>query len=273
MKSTSKPAKHENCDEREEQAPHSYNAANTCANERTAISTTLSGEDITSDWGLMCLPGCPDDLEFYNYVISTIDKEVVVDNDCRHTREDEESPTQQEAQNNIDLGGSDQNTEIVQSSDKYNERKLLQMGLLTAVAIALHNFPEGLATFVAVLDNPSAGAVLAIAIAMHNVPEGLCVAIPVYYATGNRRKAFLWGALSGMSELFAAFFGWAVLSSSYSEALFGVLFGLVSGMMVSICIRELLPTAHRHDPRDDLVTKSFVVGMIVMGFSLVLFRL
>lgn len=220
----------------------------------------------------MCLPGCSDDLEFYNYVISTIDKEVI-DNDCCHAREDEESPTQQETLNDIDIGVSDQNTEIAQLSDKYNERKLLQMGLLTAIAIALHNFPEGLATFVAVLDNPSAGAVLAIAIAIHNIPEGLCVAIPVYYATGNRRKAFIWGALSGLSELFAAFFGWAVLSSSYSEALFGVLFGLVSGMMVSISIRELLPTAHRHDPRDDLVTKSFVFGMIVMGFSLVLFRL
>merc|ERR1711935_783805 len=79
--------------------------------------------------------------------------------------------------------------------DDEDQRRLIKMGLNTALAIGLHNFPEGLATFVAALDDPSVGAVLAIAIAIHNIPEGLCVALPIYYATGNRWKAFLWALL------------------------------------------------------------------------------
>ena len=74
--------------------------------------------------------------------------------------------------------------------------------LLIGLAIAIHNFPEGLATFVATLSSPSLGVALAIAIALHNVPEGVCVAMPVYYATGSKWKGFLWALLSGISEPF-----------------------------------------------------------------------
>ena len=145
------------------------------------------------------------------------------------------------------------------------------MGLATAISIAVHNFPEGLATFVATLDEPSVGATLAIAIAIHNIPEGLCVAIPVYYATGNRRKAFLWGFLSGITEPIGAALGWAILSDKMTNLAYGIMFGLVSGMMVTICIKELLPTAHRYDPKDEVVTYCVIGGMLVMAFSLVLF--
>merc|ERR1711862_756398 len=99
-----------------------------------------------------------------------------------------------------------------------------------AVAIALHNFPEGLATFVAALEDPAVGFVLALAIAIHNVPEGLCVAMPVYYATGSRLRAFSWALLSGISEPFAAFCGWLVLANRFTDTLYGILFGIVSGM-------------------------------------------
>jgi zinc transporter ZupT len=153
------------------------------------------------------------------------------------------------------------------------QRKLIKMGINTAVAIGLHNFPEGLATFVAALDNPKVGAVLAVAIGIHNIPEGLCVALPIYYATGNRTKAFCWALLSGVSEPFAALLGWAVLANSFSQQLFGILFGLVAGMMVIISTRELLPTAHRYDPDDTVVTFSFILGMGIMALSLVLFTL
>ena len=146
-----------------------------------------------------------------------------------------------------------------------------RMGLATAISIAVHNFPEGLATFVATLDEPSVGATLAIAIAIHNIPEGLCVAIPVYYATGNRRKAFLWGFLSGITEPIGAALGWAILSDKMTNLAYGIMFGLVSGMMVTICIKELLPTAHRYDPKDEVVTYCVIGGMLVMAFSLVLF--
>merc|ERR1719492_294328 len=115
------------------------------------------------------------------------------------------------------------------------------MGVKTAVAIAIHNFPEGLATFVATLDNTAVGATLAIAIAIHNIPEGLCVALPIYYASGGtlrgRLKAFLWGLLSGLSEPVGALIGYGIIratGSDMNQTVYGVLFGLVAGMMVMI---------------------------------------
>mmetsp|Transcript_14021 Transcript_14021/g.19917 ORF Transcript_14021/g.19917 Transcript_14021/m.19917 type:complete len:403 (+) Transcript_14021:166-1374(+) len=155
---------------------------------------------------------------------------------------------------------------------EHQKKKLVKMGLSTALAIALHNFPEGLATFVAALSDPSVGAVLAIAIGIHNIPEGLCVALPIYYATGNRWKGFLWGCLSGLSEPVAALLGWAVLANAMSQTAFATLFGLVAGMMVMISFKELLPTAHRYDPEDTVVTYSVVIGMAIMAISLVLFN-
>jgi ZIP family zinc transporter len=153
----------------------------------------------------------------------------------------------------------------------HEEAKLMRMSINTALAIGLHNFPEGLATFVAALNDPKVGVVLAVAIAIHNIPEGLCVAMPIYYATGKRWKAFNWACLSGVSEPVAALLGWAVLAHSFSDTLYAVLFGLVAGMMVIISARELLPTAHRYDPEDSVVTYSFIVGMVIMALSLVLF--
>ena len=152
------------------------------------------------------------------------------------------------------------------------QKKLVKMGLSTAIAIALHNFPEGLATFVAALDDPSVGAVLAIAIGIHNIPEGLCVALPIYYATGNRWKAFMWGCLSGISEPIAALLGWAVLANAVTDDVYAILFGLVSGMMVIISLKELIPTAHRYDPDDSVVTYSIIGGMVIIALSLVLFK-
>lgn len=151
------------------------------------------------------------------------------------------------------------------------QKKLVRMGINTALAIGLHNFPEGLATFVAALDDPRVGAVLAIAIGIHNIPEGLCVALPIYYATGNRCKAFMWALISGASEPIAALLGWAILANSFSDDLYAILFGFVAGMMVIISTKELLPTAHRYDPEDTVVTYTFIVGMCIMALSLVLF--
>lgn len=154
-----------------------------------------------------------------------------------------------------------------------DQKKLVKMGLSTALAISVHNFPEGLATFVAALNDPSVGAVLAVAIGIHNIPEGLCVALPIYYATGNRWKAFMWGCLSGMSEPIAALLGWAVLANAMSDDVYAILFGLVSGMMVIISLKELIPTAHRYDPDDTVVTYSLIGGMVIIALSLVLFKL
>jgi len=163
-----------------------------------------------------------------------------------------------------------EDTNLVEMEEK---KRLIRMGYNTAFAIALHNFPEGLATFVGTLADPKVGAALAIAIGIHNIPEGLCVALPIYYATGNRVKAFFWGVLSGISEPIAALLGYAVLANSFSDNLYAVMFGFVSGMMVIISVKELLPTAHRYDPKDTVVTFSFIAGMVVIALSLVLFTI
>lgn len=123
----------------------------------------------------------------------------------------------------------------------------------------------------AVLEDPSVGASVAIAIGIHNIPEGVCVAMPIYYATGSRVKAFLWATLSGMTELAGAFLGWLVLSEVMTPKVYAVLFGLVAGMMVYISVKELIPTAHRYDPDDQVTTKGVVIGMVVMAISLILF--
>lgn len=163
------------------------------------------------------------------------------------------------------------NPENVDDYEAKNNEKLVRMGMNTAIAIALHNFPEGLATFVATLADPNVGAVLAIAIGIHNIPEGLCVALPIYYATGDRRKAFLWGVLSGLSEPVAALLGWAILANHFTEDIYAIMFGIVGGMMVIISLKELIPTAHRYDPQDTVVTYSAIVGMAVMSLSLCMF--
>ena len=183
-------------------------------------------------------------------------------------------------------------------TDEHN-RELLKTGINTAIAIgtsgrrtlstrtrrllysqicplshaALHNFPEGLATFVASLSDPKVGGVLAVAIAIHNIPMGLCVALPIYYATGHKWKAFTWACLAASTEPIAALLGWAVLANRASDTMFGVLFGLTAGMLAIISARELLPTAHRYDPEDSVVTFSFMGGMFVMALSLNLFNL
>jgi zinc transporter ZupT len=159
------------------------------------------------------------------------------------------------------------------SKNLHEDHKLITMGISTALAIGIHNFPEGLATFVASLHDPSVGAVLAIAIGIHNIPEGLCVALPIYYATGNRCKAFGWACLSGASEPVAALLGWAILAQTMSQVVYAILFGIVAGMMVIISMKELLPTAHRYDNEDTVVTYSFVGGMALISLSLVLFQI
>lgn len=124
----------------------------------------------------------------------------------------------------------------------------------------------------AVLEDPSVGASVAIAIGIHNIPEGVCVAMPIYYATGSRKKAFFWATLSGMTELVGALLGWIVLRKVFNPVVYGVLFGLVGGMMVYISLKELLPTAHRYDPTDKVTSICLVAGMAVMAISLVLFE-
>jgi len=150
---------------------------------------------------------------------------------------------------------------------------LKKMGVMTGLAIGLHNFPEGLATFVATLADEKLGVAIALAIAMHNIPEGVCVAFPVFYATGSRWKGFLWSLLSGVSEPIGGLFGYLVLYGNRMSSLaYGVLFAIVGGMMVYISLKELIPMALKYDPMDRVTMHSCFIGMAVMSLSLVLFR-
>ena len=157
--------------------------------------------------------------------------------------------------------------------DTQDRAALKNMGILTAVAIAIHNFPEGLATFIAALADAKLGGALAIAIAIHNVPEGICVAMPVYYATGSKWKGFWWSFISGVTEPIGGLVGYLILhGNSMSPRAYGTLFGIVGGMMVYISLRELVPTALKYDPKDKFVTNCVFAGMAVMAASLLLFK-
>lgn len=148
--------------------------------------------------------------------------------------------------------------------------ELLRMGILSALAIAIHNFPEGLATFTVALKDPQLGIPIATAIAIHNIPEGIAVSIPIYYATGNRKRAFLFSFASGLSEPLGALIGYFLLWPFMSEVLFGVLFASVAGIMVFISLDELLPAARRYG-KHHFSLYGLIAGMIVMAVSLLLF--
>ncbi len=148
--------------------------------------------------------------------------------------------------------------------------KLLRMGLFTALAIGIHNFPEGLATFAAALSDPSLGVSIAIAIAIHNIPEGISVSVPIYYATGSKKKAFYYSFLSGVSEPLGALIGYVLLYKFFNDMVFGLLFAMVAGIMVFISLDELLPSAQKYGEHH-LSIYGLVVGMLVMALSLLLF--
>ena len=149
-------------------------------------------------------------------------------------------------------------------------RNLYRMGLFTALAIAIHNFPEGLATFVSALKDTKLGIAIALAIAIHNIPEGVAVSIPIFYATGNRKKAFVYSFLSGLAEPAGALIGYAILFSFLNDIVFGVLFASVAGIMMFISLDELLPAAREYG-RPHWAAYGLVAGMVVMALSLLLF--
>lgn len=157
--------------------------------------------------------------------------------------------------------------EDIESSAKPSNAKLLRMGLFTALAVGIHNFPEGLATFISALQQPSIAIPIAVAIAIHNIPEGIAVSVPVYYATGSRKKAFLYSFLSGLSEPVGAVVGYLILMPFINDLLFGIIFAAVAGIMVFISLDELLPSAREYGEHH-LSIYGLVAGMAV---SLLLF--
>jgi len=154
--------------------------------------------------------------------------------------------------------------------NKEGDKKLLRMGMFSALAIAIHNFPEGLATFIAALSDPKLGISIAAAIAIHNIPEGIAVSVPIYYATKSKKKAFWLSFASGLAEPVGAFLGYFLLRSFFNESTFGIVFASVAGIMVYISLDELLPTAEEYGEHH-IAIAGLIAGMAVMGVSLWLF--
>ncbi len=147
---------------------------------------------------------------------------------------------------------------------------LMRMGLFMALAITMHNFPEGLATFAAAMHDPNLGIPIAVAVAIHNIPEGIAVSVPIYYATGNKRKAFLLSFASGLAEPVGGLIGYLFLATVFNESILGILFGGVAGIMVFISVDELLPTAREYGHHHHAIY-GMIAGMAVMAVSLLLF--
>lgn len=156
------------------------------------------------------------------------------------------------------------------AGDRGQRNALMRMGVLTALAIAIHNFPEGIATFMAGLHDPHLAVPIAVAIAIHNIPEGIAVSVPIYYATGNRVRAFRLSFLSGLAEPVGALLAWLVLAPFLNGVVFGLIFAGVAGIMVFISLDQLLPSARKFGEHHVSIY-GLIFGMALMAVSLLLF--
>lgn len=155
------------------------------------------------------------------------------------------------------------------SVQKSRKKRLMRVGVLTALALAVHNFPEGLATFVAAVNNINIGISIALAIAIHNIPEGIAVSVPVYHATGNKKVAFIQSFVSGLAEPVGAVIGFLFLMNFMNPITLGLMFAFVAGIMIYISMDELLPTAEEYGEHH-LAVYGFVAGLFIMALSLIL---
>ena len=151
----------------------------------------------------------------------------------------------------------------------FMEKALEKVGSKSAIAIGVHNFPEGMVTFMTTLLDPAVGVSIAIAIAMHNIPEGIGVAAPIYFATGGKKKALWLTFLSGVSEPLGAILAYLVLRPFLTTTLFGIVFAAISGIMVLISFDELLPASRAYG-ETHLSLVGVIFGMLVMGVSLII---
>ena len=159
---------------------------------------------------------------------------------------------------------------VKEQKAKKQKEQLMRMGVFTALAVGIHNFPEGMATFVSAFQDPSVAIPIVAAIAIHNIPEGIAVSVPIYQATGSRKKAFFYSFLSGLAEPIGALLGWLILIPIMSDMVYGIIFAAVAGIMVFISVDELLPAAREYGEHH-LSIYGLIGGMIVMAVSLLLF--
>lgn len=160
--------------------------------------------------------------------------------------------------------------EVQGVEDMGNKKALKRTGLVVAMSIAIHNFPEGIATFTSALGSLDIAIPITVAIAIHNIPEGIAVAVPIYHATGSRKKAFWLSFASGLAEPFGALIAYLFLMQFWTPAMNGIILAAVSGIMVFISLDELLPSAEKYG-KHHISIMGLVSGMAVMAFSLYLF--
>ncbi|MBD3331099.1 zinc transporter ZupT [Candidatus Peregrinibacteria bacterium] len=149
-------------------------------------------------------------------------------------------------------------------------RKLFKMGIITAIVISIHNFPEGIATFFSALKDLKLGIAIALAIAIHNIPEGIAVSIPIYFATGSRKKSLIYSFLTGLAEPLGAIIGFTLLSTIFNGIAMGIIFSAVAGIMVFISLDQLLPTAKKYG-QHNLSMLGLVGGMAFIGLTMLIF--
>lgn len=159
---------------------------------------------------------------------------------------------------------------IDNTHNKHSHKKLLRVGILSCIVIGVHNFPEGIATFVSAMESPALGLSIAFAIALHNIPEGIAIAIPIYYSTKNKWKAITYATLSGLAEPIGGIVGYYLLEGILNDSLLGIILAMVAGIMVYISLDELLPTAENYGEHHTAIA-GVIAGMVFIGFGLALF--
>lgn len=201
-------------------------------------------------------------------LIGLIDELIPKEENPHHIHSEQETAT-------LSLNTSHQASSTGQAG---NDKKLMRTGVFTALAIGIHNFPEGFVTFLAALYDPALGIAIGIAIALHNIPEGISVSVPIYYATGSRRKAFVYSLLSGLAEPVGALIAYMLIrlvtgheSGGIPPHIMGILFAAVAGIMVYISLDELLPTSRAYGKGHDSII-GLIAGMAVMALSLLLMQ-
>jgi len=168
--------------------------------------------------------------------------------------------------------GIEQSQQLSNSSDaKMTKIQLTRMSIMTALAVGIHNLPEGIATYVAAKSGSRLGPVMAIGIALHNIPEGVAIAAPVYFASGSKLKALGWTLISGLAEPLGAFICWLLIGDGFDPVADGVIYGVVAGMMVTVSFKDLIPTSLKYNPNVYVFTSSMLSGIAIMIASSVFF--
>lgn len=158
--------------------------------------------------------------------------------------------------------------EELTTPDQHHARQLERVGIVTALAVTIHNFPEGIATFMTAMHSPSMGIGIAAAVAIHNIPEGIAVSVPIYYATHSKRKALWLSSLSGLAEPLGAIVAYLILLPFLSPMLLSCTFAAVAGIMIYIAFDGLLPAAHQYG-ENHIEIYGLILGMVIMAVSLI----